>query len=94
MEDVFIYRNARSALVLGQARGAILGILGLKLIDVHHLSPTAIKSAIAGRGRAQKFQLAKIVSLELGIEIPSKEDASDALAAALALAFMKGRNFA
>lgn len=86
VEDVFLFKNARSALVLGQARGAALAVLGLRGVPVLSLTPTAIKSLIAGRGRAQKFQVAHMVSLELGIAIPQSKDASDALAIALARA--------
>lgn len=84
VEDVFFCKNPRSALVLGQARGAALALLGLKNIPVEVLSPTQVKSLVAGRGRAQKFQIAQIVALELGIAVPQCEDASDALALALA----------
>ena len=85
VEDIFFFKNARSALVLGQARGAALAILGLHAIPIEVLSPTRVKSLIAGRGRAQKFQIAQIVALELGIALPQSEDASDALALALAV---------
>lgn len=84
VEDVFFCKNPRSALVLGQARGAALAVLGLKNVSVEVLSPTQVKSLVAGRGRAQKFQIAQIVALELGIAVPQSEDASDALALALA----------
>ncbi len=87
VEDVFLFRNPRSALVLGQARGAVIAILGLRGIPTTTLSPTKIKALIAGRGQAQKFQVAHMVSLELGIAIPTSPDASDALAIALARAY-------
>jgi crossover junction endodeoxyribonuclease RuvC len=84
VEDVFFCKNARSALVLGQARGAALAILGLKKIPVEAISPTQVKSLVAGRGQALKFQVAHIVAIQLGIVVPNSEDASDALALALA----------
>ncbi len=84
VEDVFFCKNARSALILGQARGAALAVLGLRNIPVEALSPTEVKSLVAGRGRALKFQLAHIVALQLGIVVPKSEDASDALALAIA----------
>lgn len=91
VEDVFFFKNPRSALVLGQARGAVLASLGLRGVAVESLAPTAIKALIAGRGRAQKFQVAHMVSLQLGIAIPQSKDASDALAIALAYAFSSVR---
>lgn len=84
VEDVFFAKHAHASLILGQARGAILAMLGLYHIKVQALSPTAIKSITAGHGRAQKFQVASMVALELNIPIPTHEDASDALAIALA----------
>lgn len=88
VEDVYFCKNARSALILGQARGVALGLLGLRGIGVQAFSPTQVKSMIAGRGRALKSQLAHIVALRLGIAVPDSEDASDALAIALAHALV------
>lgn len=85
VEDVFLYKNARSALVLGQARGAVIAVLGLHRVSMNTLSPTSVKSLITGRGRAQKFQVAHMVALNLNIAVPASIDASDALALALAL---------
>jgi crossover junction endodeoxyribonuclease RuvC len=85
VEDVFLFNNPRSALILGQARGASLAILGLRGVPVESLSATRIKSLIAGHGQAKKFQIAHMVSLALNIEIPQSKDSSDALAVALAL---------
>lgn len=89
VENVFAYKNLRSALILGQARGAILAILGLNNVPVFELSPTRIKSVISGQGRAKKFQVAKIVATELEIDVPKEEDASDALACALAYGLLR-----
>jgi crossover junction endodeoxyribonuclease RuvC len=84
IEDIFFAVNPRSALKLGQARGAIL--LGLELADVPVVSytPLAVKKALVGYGRAEKEQVREMVRLLLGlrgVEIPL--DASDALAVAL-----------
>jgi crossover junction endodeoxyribonuclease RuvC len=89
IEDVFLFNNPRSALVLGQARGAALAVLGLHGLVAHSLSPTRVKSLVAGRGRADKFQVAHLVSLELKIAIPESQDSSDALALALAHGYLK-----
>lgn len=86
VEDIFVLKNARSALILGQARGAVLAVMGLRKIPVIALSPTAVKSRLTGNGRAKKFQVAHMVALRLGIPLPKSEDASDALALAIALA--------
>lgn len=86
VEDVFLFKNPRSALVLGQARGAVLATLGVRGILIQTLSPTAVKSMITGSGRAQKFQVATMIAMALDIASPQSTDASDALALALAYA--------
>lgn len=88
IEDVFLFNNPRAALVLGQARGAALAMLGMHGVTVSSLSPTRVKSLVAGRGRADKFQIANLVALELNIAIPQSQDASDALALALAHGYL------
>jgi crossover junction endodeoxyribonuclease RuvC len=86
VEDVYLSKNPRAALILGQARGAVLAVLGLHGVPVESLSPTKAKSLVSGRGKAHKFQIAQIVAIELGIYPPESPDASDALALALAYA--------
>lgn len=90
VEDVFFCKNPRSALILGQARGAVLAILGQNDIHVHSITPTAVKAHITGRGQANKFQIAQFVAMHLNISPPSSSDASDALAIALAHGRMQG----
>lgn len=87
VEDVFLFKNARSALVLGQARGAIMAMFGVNNIPVQSYSASKVKSLIAGNGRAKKFQVSQMVALNLSINLPTYEDASDALALALAEIF-------
>lgn len=89
VEDIFLFNNPRSALILGQARGAALAILGLRGIPVESFSATKIKSVVAGNGQAKKFQVAQMVALALNIEVPNSKDSSDALAIALALAHVR-----
>ena len=54
VESVFHGKNAKSALVLGQARGAVLAILGRASLDYFELSPAEIKLNVAGHGRAAR----------------------------------------
>lgn len=84
VERVFHGVNARSLIVLAEARGALLAILGRHGLPVIELAPAAVKSAVAGSGRADKRQVARMVALQLGLagsELPP--DATDALAVAL-----------
>lgn len=83
VEKVFFAKNAVSALKLGQARGAailVCSVYGLKFFEYN---PTEIKRAVVGHGRADKAQVAKMVSVLLGQQDFETEDASDALAIAV-----------
>ena len=53
VESVFHGKNAKSALILGQARGAVLATLGRASLDYIELSPAEIKLSVAGHGRAR-----------------------------------------
>lgn len=86
VEDVFVQRGARSALILGQARGAALATLGLCGLPVRSLSTSHVKLHVAGRGRADKSQVAEMVRVQLGLKEVPFEDAADALAVAIAAA--------
>ena len=83
VEDVFHARNARSALVLGQARGVALLAAAQAGIEVRSFAPSVIKQAVTGTGRAEKDQVGRMVAVVLGIPIQGRLDASDALAAAI-----------
>ena len=83
-EDVFFAVNARSALALGQARGAALAIAGMARLRVFAYSPAVVKQAVTGRGRAPKLQVAEMVRALLGLKRLPRADAADALAVAVA----------
>ena len=84
VEGLFYARNVRSALVLGHARGVALLAAVEAGLPVIEYSPTEIKLAIVGYGRAEKPQLQHMVKLLLGLaSVPSPHDAADALAVAI-----------
>jgi crossover junction endodeoxyribonuclease RuvC len=83
IEDVFHARNARSAFVLGQARGVALLAAAQSGAKVKSFAPAVIKQAVTGTGRAEKDQVARMVCALLGIDVAGRADATDALAAAL-----------
>ncbi len=84
IENVFVHRSAKSALILGQARGAILVELSRAGMEVVEMASTQAKLQVAGHGRATKAQIADRVSRHLGLSERPFEDAADALAIALA----------
>jgi crossover junction endodeoxyribonuclease RuvC len=83
VEQVFMHRNADSALKLGQARGAAIcaGVMGN--LPIAEYSPSQIKQAIVGTGRADKVQVQHMVAMLLGLGGRPQADAADALAVAL-----------
>ncbi|MBW7956658.1 MAG: crossover junction endodeoxyribonuclease RuvC [Deltaproteobacteria bacterium] len=84
LESVFYAKNARSAIILGQARGALLVTVAEFGIPVYEYSPSSVKQAVTGNGRAAKEDVQKMVGLLLkaGL-IEGKKDATDALALAI-----------
>jgi len=83
MEDVFVSRNAASALKLGQARGALIAACTHARLDVAAYSPTAVKQAVVGFGRAEKEQVQHMIKMLLKPPAPLQEDAADALGVAI-----------
>lgn len=83
VEDVFVSKNVSSALKLGQARGALIAACCHANIDVSTYTPTAIKLATVGHGRADKVQVQHMIKVLLKPPLPLPEDAADALAACL-----------
>jgi crossover junction endodeoxyribonuclease RuvC len=83
IEGVFFCRNARTALALGEARGAILSLCAERAVPIYEYAPRLIKRSVAGRGAAGKDQVGGMVRAMLGIPGEVPEDAADALAVAL-----------
>lgn len=84
VENVFQGKNARSALTLGHARGAILLAAALRDLPVAEYAPREIKSAVVGTGNATKDQVGFMVQQQLRLkEAPAPADAADGVAAAL-----------
>jgi len=82
VEEVFAAHNVRSALVLGQARGALL-LAAVDRCEVFEYSARAVKKAVVGYGQADKRQVAAMVKVLLGLPRQPPQDAADALAIAL-----------
>jgi crossover junction endodeoxyribonuclease RuvC len=89
VEEVFSALNVRSALALGQARGAVLAVCGRAELRVWGYPPALIKQAVTGRGRAPKGQVARMVQALLGLKREPRADAADALAVAIAHAHIR-----
>jgi crossover junction endodeoxyribonuclease RuvC len=83
VEQVFMNRNADSALKLGQARGAAISAGMQHALPVHEYTARQIKQAIVGKGSASKTQVQHMVKVLLKLPAAPQADAADALAAAL-----------
>ncbi len=83
VEQVFVAANPRAALVLGQARGAVLAAVAAGGLAVSEYTPSQIKQGVTGSGAAAKPQVQAMVRRILALERAPAPDAADALAAAI-----------
>lgn len=83
VETPFSAKFARAGLLLAEARGALLAVLGRWGGEVVEYEPARVKAAIVGYGRAEKRQVAYVVQHQLGLAQAPPADAADALAVAL-----------
>ncbi|MCD6302016.1 MAG: crossover junction endodeoxyribonuclease RuvC [Anaerolineae bacterium] len=84
VEKLYFATNARTAFVVGQARGVILLTLAEANIPIAEYTPLQIKQAATGYGQAEKRQVQEMVRLLFGLdEVPRPDDAADALAVCL-----------
>lgn len=88
VEQVFLAKNADSALKLGQARGAALAAIVCHDISVAEYTARQIKQSVVGTGAAEKEQVQQMVMHLLNLTSAPQADAADALAAALCHAHM------
>jgi len=83
VEGVFAFRNPRSALILGQARGVALLVAAQRGLPVHEYAPAMVKRSVGAGGAGGKEAVARMVNGFLGLPQPPSADATDALAVAI-----------
>jgi crossover junction endodeoxyribonuclease RuvC len=83
IEDIFFAKNARTAMVLGEARGVVIAACATSGIPVYEYAPRRVKQSVTGIGSADKLQVRKMAMVVLGMKEEPQEDAGDALAIAL-----------
>jgi crossover junction endodeoxyribonuclease RuvC len=83
IEETFVNKNARSALLLGQARGSAILALAQNGLHVTEYSATRIKQSITGHGHAEKTQIQAMIGILLPGAGKLAADAADALAVAI-----------
>jgi crossover junction endodeoxyribonuclease RuvC len=82
LEESYVGADARIALSVGQARGAVLVACAAGGVEAAEYAPARVKQAVCGYGRADKTQVSRMVKLLLGVEVWNNH-ASDALAVAI-----------
>lgn len=83
VEDVFFSTNVRSALKLGQARGAAIAAAVHAGLPVSEYTALQVKQAVVGEGKAAKEQVQRMLKALLNLPEVAQADASDALAVAV-----------
>ena len=84
LEESFVGADARIALSVGQARGAVLVAASSAGVACAEYAPARVKQTVCGYGRADKQQVGKMVKAILGLaEVPEPNHAADALAVAI-----------
>jgi len=90
IEKLFFSTNVKTAMLVSEARGVIRVCLERHGVPCTEYSPQAAKIAVCGHGAATKPEMQKMIKLLLGLkEIPKPDDAADALAMALTLAYSR-----
>jgi crossover junction endodeoxyribonuclease RuvC len=84
IEGLFFAQNLKTAIIMGEARGAAMAVIAEAGLDIFEIAPRKVKLAIVGYGAAQKLAVAKMVQRLLNLPKPPAPDAADALALALA----------
>lgn len=84
VEELFFFKNLKTAITVSHARGIILLAVKTSKIPVFEFTPLEIKQALTSYGRAEKQQVQKMVKILLKLaEIPKPDDMADALACAI-----------
>jgi crossover junction endodeoxyribonuclease RuvC len=83
VEGVFFCKNVRTAVILGEARGAVIAACARRGLPVFEYAPRRVKQAVVGYGAASKQQVSRTLMAMLGLREEPDEDAGDALALAV-----------
>lgn len=83
IEGLFFAQNIKTAIIMGEARGAALAVIAEAGLDIYEIATRKVKQAIVGYGAAQKSAVATMVQRMLNLPQPPAPDAADALALAL-----------
>lgn len=92
IEELFFNNNAKTAILVGEARGVAVLACADGNLKIGEYTPLQIKQALVGYGRADKKQVQYMVKTMLNLEsVPKPDDTADALAAAICHAHSAGK---
>lgn len=84
VEELFFNNNAKTAIMVGQARGVVILACTENNVAISEYTPLQIKQALVGYGRADKTQIQAMVKAILNLkQVPKPDDTADAVAAAI-----------
>lgn len=84
VEELFFNTNAKTAILVGQARGVAVLACANSGLEINEYTPLQIKQALVGYGRADKKQVQAMTKTILNLKtVPKPDDTADALAAAV-----------
>lgn len=84
VEELFFNTNVTTGIAVGHARGVILLAIAQRGLPFYEYTPSQVKQAVVGYGRAEKKQVMELTRNILGLKkIPRPDDAADALALAV-----------
>ena len=93
IEELFFNNNAKTAILVGEARGVAVLACAKQGLKISEYTPLQIKQALVGYGRADKKQVQAMVKAILNLEaVPKPDDTADALAAAISAAICHGHS--
>lgn len=88
LEELFFFKNLKTAISIAQSQGVILLLASQKKIPIEFLTPLQIKQIITGFGRADKKAVQKMISLTLNLPPIKQDDQADAVACGLAYCYI------
>lgn len=87
VEELFFSKNAKTAFMVGQARGVILFTVSMQPFTIQEFTPRQVKSAVVGTSSARKEDVQRAIQLLFSLStLPQPDDAADAIAVAHATA--------
>ncbi len=84
IENIYFFKNIKTVIPVSQAKGVVMATAHKEGLPVYEFTPLEIKMSITGYGKADKKQMQEMIKITLALEeIPSPDDAADALGAAV-----------